>query len=383
MRRHHFKIVLVCLLFTCLAGCVTPTPTSTPEVTVSPTATPVPSQTPTITPPPGPTPTERVFLSPETCGDWNENGHILYLYSNDKNSGELTYASRFDLYIMNGNGCYPRLIMEDVSGSPAWSKDGQRIAIGCQNNTMLCILDAAEVLRACGPRHPTDGSCISDTAIQEIIALPQEVAGDNYLNHIVWSSDGVQILVEASNMIDPSIALIGGLGQSDDWTMIEEKDGTLMYEWDPVGPYMASSGIYLINTVSGERDRITTDGWSPVWSPDGSRIAFVKRSDDESKEWSGVAVVDVATKAVSWLYEPASFDFYHLMPQVLAIGTDLKKHRVLSWSLDGAYLAFQSPQYSSYDSHIYRLELSTGEIQILTAKHEGLSSRFGAPAWGP
>jgi len=283
---------------------------------------------------------------------------------------------------MNGNGCYPRLIMEDVSGSPAWSKDGQRIAIGCQNNTMLCILDAAEVLRACGPRHPTDGSCISDTAIQEIIALPQEVAGDNYLNHIVWSSDGVQILVEASNMIDPSIALIGGLGQSDDWTMIEEKDGTLMYEWDPVGPYMASSGIYLINTVSGERERITTGGWSPVWSPDGSRIAFVIESGDENKEWRGIAVVDVATKAVSWLYEPASFDFYHLMPKNLVIGNDHYWHRVLSWSVDGAYLAFQSPQYSSYDSHIYRLELSTGEIRILTAKHE-VSSGFGAPAWGP
>jgi len=202
------------------------------------------------------------------------------------------------------------------------------------------------------------------------------------LNHIVWSSDGVQILVEASNMIDPSIALIGGLGQSDDWTMIEEKDGTLMYEWDPVGPYMASSGIYLINTVSGERERITTGGWSPVWSPDGSRIAFVIESGDENKEWRGIAVVDVATKAVSWLYEPASFDFYHLMPKNLVIGNDHYWHRVLSWSVDGAYLAFQSPQYSSYDSHIYRLELSTGEIRILTAKHE-VSSGFGAPAWGP
>jgi len=161
------------LLLVCLAGCVTPTPT--PEVPTPPTATPAPgeacpppatpvlSRTPTITPTPGPTPTERVFLSPETCGDWNENGHILYLYYNYTTPVDLPYASRFDLYIMNGNGCYPRLVMEDVSGSPAWSKDGQQIAIGCQNNTMLCILDAAEVLRACGPRHPTDGSCISDT----------------------------------------------------------------------------------------------------------------------------------------------------------------------------------------------------------------------------
>ena len=223
----------------------------------------------------------------------------------------------------------------------------------------------------------------SYTAIQEIIALPQEAAGDNYLRNIVWSSDDARILVEVRNSIGPSAVLVGELSQPDEWTVIEEKEGTLMYDWDPVGPYMAFSGIYLTDTVSGERERITTDGWFPAWSPDGSRIAFVIESGDESKEWRGIAVVDVATKAVSWLYEPANWDFSHLRPKNLAIGNDLKKHRILSWSLDGRCLAFQSTLDSSYDSHIYRLDLSTGEIRILTAKHEGLSSGFGAPAWGP
>jgi len=71
----------------------------------------------TPTPTPGPSPTPRVFEPPPSCGGWDENGHILYI--NDSYWPELNPASQYDLYIMNGNGCYPRLMLTGVSGSPA------------------------------------------------------------------------------------------------------------------------------------------------------------------------------------------------------------------------------------------------------------------------
>ena len=127
----YFSIVLAAAIL--LPGCTMPqaAPTLMPTLeavasataspgpggTCPPPATPVPSQTPTITPTPGSSPTPRVFEPPPSCGGWDENGHILYI--NNLYWPELNPASQYDLYIMNGNGCYPRLMLTGVSGSPA------------------------------------------------------------------------------------------------------------------------------------------------------------------------------------------------------------------------------------------------------------------------
>jgi Tol biopolymer transport system component len=58
-------------------------------------------------------------------------------------------------------------------------------------------------------------------------------------------------------------------------------------------------GIVLVDLESGEAHQLTTDGgWGGVWSPDGTRIAYVRQADSEGQD---LFVIDVATGATQQL----------------------------------------------------------------------------------
>ena len=374
------------------AGSLTPTviPSSTPTeratIAVIVATTPVPQKENEGLITPLPTPTPRFFQVP-ACGNTDDIGHIYYLVYNGKENGELHYASRFNLYMMSASGCHPRFLMEDVSGSPAWSKDGKLIAVGCENNSTLCVFDAQEVFNVCHTSLATAEPCLSAAVAIQRISLPVEVAGDKYLNNITWSYDGSKIVVEGKDEETRKYTiLIHELdGHEVRWKKLAEEYGAFVVEGSPVKDYLVSSGVYRIGLIGANRERITEEGQAPVWSPDGKKIAFIKGSNDAGKEPAGIAVLDVETKKVTWLYEPVNRDKHYWPEQNLIVGHDSHYHKMLSWSPDGRYLTFISPLYGMYDSNIFRINVTTGEIDILTLNHSagGADGRFFAPAWGP
>jgi hypothetical protein len=325
---------------------------------------------------PQPNPTERIFLRTNECGHPDDRGHIFFL--NPYGATEDSFAYNRNLYVVNGNGCFPRLVMKNVSGSPAWSKDWKQIAIGCEKNTYLCILNVKDTLDSCSTPGPfQEGDC--NTIVEQKYALPKEVSGETFLSHISWSSDNSQIIVDGQNS-----AHILQLDKAD-WRTLSEKQWPYAMDWSPSKDILVTSGLSLINPTNGDKDNTNMIlGIEPQWSPDGMKIAFLKPSEDQSKEPLGIAVIDPSNGDWTWLYEPAIWDNSHWPAQNLSLGDSSGLHRVLSWSPDEHFIAFVSLYKGGPNNNqIFRLDIESREITILT---EGLGLVEGgniAPAWGP
>jgi hypothetical protein len=187
-----------------------------------------------------PTPTLRVF-SRSDCGDVEENGNILFLkmYMN----GDRYRSSYYDLFVMNGNGCFHRMILEEASGSPAWSRDGKYIAIGCDNNSNLCILDAEKTLNSCSTVVSGEGwECVP--SILDRFSLPSSVADSNRFDGISWSPNGNQIVIDGEKSLH--VLTIS----TEVWETLIESQWGVEADWSPTQNIMAIPGVKLLDLES-------------------------------------------------------------------------------------------------------------------------------------
>jgi WD40 repeat protein len=139
--------------------------------------------------------------------------------------------------------------------------------------------------------------------------------------------------------------------------------------WSPDGRFMVFSAIvdsksdlFVYDLQEEERRRLTNDPFGdlqPVWSPDGSTIAFVSERFTTGLTslmygGYGLALLDVETGAIR---EVQAFDHgKHINPQ---------------WSPDGNDLYFISDQNGI--SNVYRLDMETSAIFQVTNLHTGVA----------
>ncbi|MBO9527427.1 MAG: PD40 domain-containing protein, partial [Sphingobium yanoikuyae] len=129
----------------------------------------------------------------------------------------------------------------------------------------------------------------------------------------------------------------------------------------PDGKWLAvdlQGSLWIIPTSGGKAKRITdyfNDARQPVWSPDGSRLAYFS-------------------------YRDGNYDLWTIKPD----GSDMRKltegaydDREPAWSPDGRTIAFSSDRSGNYD--IWTLDIASGAMKQVSSN--GREDRM--PSWSP
>ena len=155
------------------------------------------------------------------------------------------------------------------------------------------------------------------------------------------------------------IAVINADGSGDPIMLSAHPTGDSKPVWSPDGSRIAFESlrddvtnlkfldIYVMNSDGSHLERITnTDGWyaQPDWSPDGSRLAIA--SDKDEKGNSDLYILDLDTRELTRITNDPAVD------------------RNPSWSPDAAHLVFFSNRSGNWD--VYTVDIETGETTQLT-----------------
>ena len=172
--------------------------------------------------------------SGSTSPAWSPDGdHIAFVSSGE---GVVEDQRLLEIYVMRADGSESRRLTTDrvPDGTPAWSPDGRRIAfahlseVGSGDvDVVIVVMDADGQDRVQVTRHPRTPGMVVDT-------------------HPVWSPDGSRMSFTR---------------------------GTL----SPSG--LAQATIYTIDPASGTERLVIEDAAEPAWSPDGGRIVFTSVRD--------------------------------------------------------------------------------------------------------
>ena len=151
------------------------------------------------------------------------------------------------------------------------------------------------------------------------------------------------------------------LNQTEGWYQIELPNGEVGWmDGGGIGTFV-NTGDILLNTAICKHNRtleLIEGAEYPHWSPDGKRIAFLKRTNLSGQYWhaSELWISDAWAKKARRLHQ----------------GVFYNPH--LSWSLDSSFIAFEAYNESN-ESYIWAIDWQTWRLIRLI--------RGDAPAWSP
>lgn len=160
------------------------------------------------------------------------------------------------------------------------------------------------------------------------------------------------IYVEAFSKPNKSRLVLSDVDGARPRVLFESKQPILSPVWSPDGTRVAyvsfeteRPAIYVMNIASGRKEQITNFrglNGAPAWSPDGQRLAMVLSKDDNPE----IYVVDLATKQ------------FTRVTNHFAIDTEP------SWTNDGTGIFFTSDR--GVKPQIYKVTLATGITERVT-----------------
>ena len=129
----------------------------------------------------------------------------------------------------------------------------------------------------------------------------------------------------------------------------------------------AGAGLYVMDDDGRNIQRLTDDGWWPVWSPDGKQIAFTKKPPGVPN-WPQISAIYIINSDGTDEYRFTDEDTFENYP---------------TWSPDGKYIAFSSNRLAKpgvAQRDIWRINLETKALRRLT-RIDGKVALH--PSWSP
>jgi TolB protein len=334
----------------------TSTATTPPEPTATPTASPVPATpTPTATqtdPPTATAQTRPATSQPRPTATPEVSGKLLF-----------QTAMGGDLYIIGVDGSGLRRITDGVD--PIWSPDGKQIAFARWREPRgIWVMDLA------------GGS-----------ASERRVFDWSEARWPSWSPDGQEILFshqKGGQLEDKEFCFWGfcfTIGAKPHWRLgiVQPADGTfheppspqisLAPTWSPTGDQVVFDGEQglVIQTLDGEVSyALTNDArdTGPAWSPDGKKVAFVRRQHDHLE----VYVVDADGRNLTRLTTtPERPD-----------GTPGNSAGV-AWSPDGRSIAFYTDRTGKWEIWVMKAN-GSGQKPMFASALDGLTLDYASVA---
>ena len=302
----------------------------------------------------------------------------LKLVLSDKNGNNIRYVGYF-------------------TGSPKFSKDGSKLAIGCNTSytsndvTDICILNI-EKFTSYKEIIPLD-SYDSRLAIDEKIPLPEQCKQYQYIQtevhegiySIDWSPSGDKLIIVCGDNNNREVCLLSLDGKSNCWENENSRD-VFRALWSPVDNVILVSldtimphDISLV-TLNGEVINNIGIGWNAEWSPDGKEIAYVEQIEDsDHRYYQGIAIVNVYGQHHKWAYLP---DKNNKSSFIYMDGINSGIPARLAWSPDGKDLLISGTNISLYNFGLFKLDIDSGELKSIidTGVFTGIVSE---PDWGP
>jgi len=183
--------------------------------------------------------------------------------------------------------------------SPAWSPDGTKIAFTrCGGSPFQCDVWVVNA----------DGS--------SPLNLTQTPDSDD--RQPAWSPDGTKIAFSTNRDGSLDIYTMSSDGSSP-LRLTDTPDQDLSPDWSPDGTLIAfarfdaqqASSIWTMNAIDGTNPLSLAPGEQPVYSPDGTRIAFVLVTDSNADLWTmnadgtaGLALVATSAQELAPSWQP-------------------------------------------------------------------------------
>jgi Tol biopolymer transport system component len=267
----------------------------------------------------------------------------------DENKRKIAFMSdrdgNLEIYTMDidGTNLFRLTYNEAGDGLPAWSPNGERIVFRSfrDNNQEIYIMDA-------------DGT--------NLTRLTNNETRDDFPT---WSIHNVIAFESSEYFSYHGICTITVEGK--DLRCLTDDDYYIATApvWSQDGTQIAfasnADGDYEIYIMTGDGTNITrvtdnnVDDMYPSWSPDGKKIVFSSTYDDNS---------DIFVKALS-------------SPDTVRLTTNPADDTLPSWSPDGKYIAFQSKRDDNWEIYVIRAD----GTNLTRLTHNEVADV--SPAWSP